>query len=245
MRKQRLWGYTGIALVLALSVGVVFRANRVLAQSSASPGYQMVEAEFGASNLDESCSGSYCATTSMGGFTGTSSATSAEVGVAKYTEPTLEMVVIGGASNLGMLSTENTATATIEIKIRNYLTGGYQLLIIGEAPQYNNHKLATPAEPTVSKPGTEQFGMNIVKNTTPNVGKDPVQDPADEGIFGEPDEAYATANMFMYKSGDVFARSVQNTGGTDYTVSMIVNISNVTPSGHYSSDFAAVIIPAF
>lgn len=245
MRKQRLWGYLGVALVVAFAIGLGVGASRVMAQTSSSNNYQVVETEFGTGDLSESCSGQYCATTTMGELGGSSSATSAEIGKAKYTEPILEMMVEAGSSNLGVLTTEHTATATIAIKIRNYLTGGYILQIIGDPPKFEGHTLATPKQPTASAPGTEQFGMNVVKNTVPAVGADPVQDPVDEGIFGEPGESYATADMFMYQSGDVFARSVENSGGTDYTVTMIVNIASSTPSGRYSADFAAVLIPAF
>lgn len=205
----------------------------------------MVETEFGAGTSTESCSTQYCAKASIGEVGGASSATTASFGDAKYSEPILEMIVTAGNSNLGVLTTEHTATVTTSIKIRNYLSGGYALQIIGDPPKFNGHTLEASATPVASTPGTEQFGVNIVANTTPSVGADPVQSPADKGIFGVADPAYATANMFKYVSGDVFARSVQDSGGTDYTLSMIVNISSLTPSGHYSGDFSAVLIPAY
>jgi len=245
MQKQRLWGYSGLALLIAFVVGVAASAQTVVAQSSNSKSYQMVETEFGAGTSTESCSEQYCAKTSIGEVGGASSATSPEFGKAEYTEPTLEMIIASGESNLGVLTTEHTATKTTTIKIRNYLSGGYILQIIGDSPKFEGHTLVTPETPTASKPGTEQFGMNIVANTTPGVGADPLQQPADKGIFGQAEPGYATTNMFKYVSGDVFARSVEDTGGTDYTISMIVNISSSTPSGHYSGDFSAVLIPAY
>lgn len=245
MRKRRLWEYSGLALLLAFVVGVAAGSHGVLAQSSSSRNYQMVETEFGAGTANESCSNQYCAKTSLGEVGNGSSATAPEFGKAEYSEPTLEMIITAGESNLGVLTTEHTATKITTIKIRNYLSGGYILQIIGDPPKFEGHALATPTEPTASKPGTEQFGMNIVANTTPNVGVDPVQQPVDKGVFGEAEPGYATTNMFKYASGDVFARSVQDTGGTDYTISMIVNIASSTPSGRYSGDFSAVLIPAY
>lgn len=205
----------------------------------------MVETEFGASSSLESCSDQYCAKASIGETGRSSGSTTAEFGEAKYSEPILEMIITPGDSNLGTLTTEHTATKTTSIKIRNYLSGGYILQIIGDPPKFDGHTLNTSTTPVASKPGTEQFGMNIVANTAPGVGADPKQEPADQGVFGEGEPGYATANMFKYQSGDVFARSVQDTGGTDYTISMIVNISSSTPSGHYTGDFAAVLIPAY
>lgn len=246
MRKRRLWGYSGLALFVAFIIGVGAGAPRVFAQSTSnSQNYQMVESEFGAGSSEESCSGQYCATTSIGTIGNGSSATSPEFGEVAYSEPILEMIVTPGESNLGVLTTEHTATKTTTIRIRNYMSGGYILQIIGDSPKFDGHTLATPTTPTASTPGVEQFGMNIVANTSPSVGANPVQNPADAGVFGEAATGYATANMFKYVSGDVFAQSTQDTGGTDYTISMIVNISSSTPSGHYSGDFSAVLIPAY
>ncbi len=205
----------------------------------------MVESEFGAMSSEESCSTQYCAKASLGEVGSANSETTAEFGEAEYSEPILEMIVTPGDSNLGVLTTERTATKTTEVKIRNHLSGGYILLIIGDPPKFGDHALATPSTPSLSVLGTEQFGMNIVANSNPNLGADPVQVPADSGVFGEAGENYATANMFMYTSGGVFARSTQDSGGTDYTISMIVNISNSTPSGRYSGDFSAVLVPAY
>lgn len=245
MRIRRLGRYSLQALILACVIGVGASASQVMAQSSNSKSYQMVETEFGSGGLSESCSDGFCATTSIGQAGSGSSATAPEFMKAAYTEPILEMIITTGESNLGELTTERTATKIMNVKIRNYLSGGYMLQIIGDPPKYKDHALATPSVPTASKPGSEQFGMNIVKNTTPNIGADPVQEPADAGVFGEAEPGYATANMFKYASGDVFARSTQDSGGTDFTITMIVNISNSTPSGHYAGDFSAVLIPAY
>jgi hypothetical protein len=49
----------------------------------------------------------------------------------------------------------------------------------------------------------------------------------------------------MYVSGQTIAETATNTGGADLTISMIVNISNATPAGKYTSDFAAVVMPYF
>lgn len=244
MQRRHVWGYTGLALVVALIVGTVTGVSYVAAQSS-SQNYQMVETEFGTGGLTESCSAGYCAQTTMGQAGAQSSATSADFTEIQYSEPMLEMIVTAGEANLGTLTTERTATQTMNVRVRNFLTDGYILQILGDPPSYNGHKLATSSTPQPATPGKEQFGINVVENTTPKIGKDPAQNPADAEIFGEAMPNYATPNMFMYRSGDVFARSVLENGGTDYTISMIVNISSGTPAGHYSGDFSAVLIPAF
>jgi hypothetical protein len=110
---------------------------------------------------------------------------------------------------------------------------------------YSGHVLNTPSTPTAALPGTEQFGINATVNTVPNVGTDPVQIPSDQVSFGKVNDDYRIQNKFKYLSGDNVARSDTQSGETDYTISMIVNISNSTPAGHYSGDFSAVVIPVY
>ena len=246
MQNKRFLRYIAATLLGVFVFGVPFLAPRVFAEtSSSSKNYQMVEGQFGVGSSDESCSGQYCSKTTIGELGATSSETTATFGTAEYNEPILQMIVSSGDSNLGVLTTEKTATKTMIVQIRNYLSGGYTLQIIGDAPKFDGHELLTPTTPTAATPGVEQFGMNVVENTSPLVGKKALQVPADKGDFGEAAPGYNETNKFKYSSGDTVARSIKNSGGTDYTISMIVNISSSTPSGHYSGDFSAVLIPSY
>jgi uncharacterized protein YceK len=244
MRKQRVLGYV---LLVGLTVSIAISgASTVMAQTSSSDNYQMTETQFG--TTQESCSGNYCAKASIGEATdGKTMATStAQFEDITNNEPFLDMIVEAGESNLGVLSTEKTATKITSIKIRSYLIAdGYTLQIIGAPPKFDGHTLATSTEPIASKPGVEMFGINVVANTTPNVGANPVQVPADQQEFGVVEDAYKIPNKFMYQSEDVIARGKTDSGRTDYTVSMVVNISSSTPAGKYTGDFVAMLIPAY
>ena len=246
MQKRRPWGYIKLILLTVVVAGC--GAGTVFAVSSSSPNYQVVESDFNAGLL-ESCSGQYCAQASIGDMTAGRSKSvagnSAAFGSITDSEPLLEVIVNPGESNLGVLTTENTATKTTTIQIRNYLSGGYVLQIVGTPPKYGNHTLNAPNTPTASNPGTEQFAINASDNSTPNVGAGPVQVPSDQISFGVVDDDYNTPNVFKYVSGDEIARSETESGRTDYTISMIVNIANSTPAGHYKGDFSAVVIPVY
>lgn len=243
MQKQSVWRIAKLVLVTTL-LGI-FGSAPVLAQTATSPNYQVTETQFG--TTERSCSGQYCAQVTIGEPSegDTIASSTAQFEDITNNEPFLDMIIEAGVSNLGTLTTESTATKTTSIKVRSYLSGGYTLQILGDPPKFEGHLLATPTEPTASTPGTEQFGINIVANTTPSVGALPVQVPADQQVFGVVEDNYAIANMFMYQSEDVVARGVTDTGRTDYTVSMIVNISSSTPAGKYTGDFSAVVMPAF
>jgi len=244
MRKQRLW--TGVKVMLAVLLVVASGAGTANAITSSSNNYQMTETQFG--NTQKSCSGQYCAEASIGEATDGKNTTD---GTAQFedivnNEPFLDMIVEPGDSNLGVLSTERTATKTTSIKIRSYLiSGGYSLQIIGEAPKYGDHHLNTSGTPMASTPGVEMFGINVVANTSPAVGANPVQVPADQQVFGVANDNYKTPNKFMYENEDVIAHGQTDSGRTDYTVSMIVNISSSTPAGKYTGDFTAMLIPAY
>ena len=244
MQKRRLLGY---ALLVGLTVSIAFGgATTAFAVTSSSDNYQMTETQFGTSS--KSCSGQYCAQTSIGEATDGKAMASSTASFEDITnnEPFLDMIVEAGESNLGVLSTEKTATKVTSIKVRSYLIAdGYTLQIIGDAPKFNGHSLATPTTPTSSAPGTEMFGINVVANTTPVVGANPIQTPDDGKIFGKVSDNYKTSNKFMYKSEDVVARGVTDSGQTDYTVSMVVNISSSTPAGKYTGDFTAMLVPAY
>src|SRR5215207_2142512 len=109
MRKRRLWGWLHFALIVAL---LVFGSTTTtMAQStSSSNNYQITESEFGGGSGEEACSESYCARASIGDPGAASSRTSAEFGEIFYDEPLLQVIVEPGNSNLGVLSTETTAT---------------------------------------------------------------------------------------------------------------------------------------
>lgn len=233
-------------LLVGLTVSIAISgATSVLAVTSSSPNYQVTETQFG--NTQKSCSGQYCAQASIGEPTDGNAIASSTANFEDITnnEPFLDMIVEAGESNLGVLSTEKTATKITTVKIRSYLSGGYTLQVIGEPPKFDGHTLQTSSTPIASMPGTEQFGINIAANTTPKVGLNPVQVPADQQQFGVAEDNYKASNMFMYRSEDTIARSKTDTGRTDYTISMIVNISSSTPAGKYTGDFTAVIMPAF
>lgn len=246
MQRQAFWDRVCAALlVAALAVG---SAPAAWAVTSTSPNYQMTESQFGSSTADKSCAGDLCARATIGDpAAGVSKAlaTTASFGTVTPDEPTLEVIVAAGESNLGYLEPSKTSTSTSSIKVRSYLSNGYMLQIIGTPPKIKDHTLNSPATPTASQPGTEQFGINLAANTSPNIGASPVQVPSDQTSFGTVEPAYRTPNLFKFNSGDVVARSDKESGQTDYTISMIINVSNSTPAGHYSSDFSAVVIPVF
>lgn len=246
MRSRRFGANARYAFLFVLAALSFIVAPQAMAQTSKSPNYQVTESQFGAGGSAESCSSTYCARVSIGSDAGASSATSPALGTATYSEPMIEMSVEPGASSLGDLSTERTGIKVMKVNIRNYLSGGYMLQIVGSPPKYKDHTLralSTVGEPL---PGTEQFGINAVANTIPQtIGANPVAQPAGTDDTSLILPGFNTPNVFKYVDGATIAASQATTGGADFTITMMVNIASSTPAGLYSGDFAAVVLPYY
>lgn len=233
-------------IVASLSVMSV----TVLAQST-SPNYRVDEFFFGTGGELEACSGSYCSKQSAGETAAGNTSSGnfqAQAGFNTSDTPFLE-VSSSGSVDFGVLSTNATASGSAGVQVRTYLASGYVMRIVGPSPTYTTaeitHSLASPVTPTAPASGTEQFGINLRTNTAPSVGADPVQVPDDSFSFGLPMPDYNVENMFMYNDGAIVAYSDTSSGQTNYTISMIANMSNATPAGKYSTNLSMVVISTF
>lgn len=246
IRNKYLGSIFGGALVVCI---VLISSQNSFAETSSSNNFQITDTEFGSGTELETCSGQYCARASIGSLNSEDSSSGSKTAsfgsIASDSEPMLEIIVEPGESNLGVLTTERTASKTTKVKIRSYKSGGYTLQLSGHSPKYQSHQLKTLTLPTASSPGVEQFGINVVSNSSPSIGADPVQVPSDLMSFGYPTEDYGVKNLFKYINGDEIARSDTESGQTEFTISMIVNISGSTPAGHFVGDFSAVVVPVF
>jgi hypothetical protein len=234
--------------ILSVAAVIIFGGTQaVKAETLESPNYKVIDTQFGSGTTVHGCSDQYCARVSIGNIEGTAPAppSTAEFSEEEGKDPFIEVIIEAGESNLGVLTTEQTATNTALIKIRNHLSDGYALQVLGDPPKFDGHVLKTPSVPTASVPGTEQFAINLAKNTTPDFGKAPTQVPSTQPMLATVDERYGMPDLFMYKSGDVIAQNGHDSGRTDYTISMIVNIANSTPAGKYAGDFSVLVVPAY
>ncbi len=228
-----------IALALLL---LLVPAGSQAAQSS-SANYQVNEVFFGAGGELNACSSNYCAKEAAG-ETGVGSTSStnyqAHGGFNTDRTPFLQFVVNGTSTDIGVLSTSSTSTTTATFSVKNYLSSGYQVVTVSNPPKYNTYTMQNLTSPSASVPGTEQFGINLVHNTSPGVGANPVQVPNSGFSFGQAASGYNSSNLYKYVPGDTVAYSNSSSGETDYTISYIYNISNITPGGTY--DFNDVLV---
>lgn len=229
----------------------------VLAAQSSSSNYSVDQVYFGSGSQLNSCSSHYCSRqsageTAAGNLAGTAFA--AIAGSNTDRDPYIAFSTSGGTTDLGILSVAGTATANATFAVKTYLAHGYVVLLASDPPKTSgtfSHTFNALTSPTAAAtPGTvEQFGVNLVQNltscTTPapaNFGADPVQVPDNTFSYGTVASGYNTCGKFKYVKGDTVASSTKSTGQTDYTMSFIYNITNVTPDGQYvfNGDLVAV-----
>lgn len=217
------------------------------AENAASANYQVTDTQFGAGSTN-GCSTDYCAAGTAGDLiVGKSSSAhyAAEFGSDTQDMPLLEVIASDPASNFGTLSTATTASTSMTVDVEAYEVSGYTIQISGNPPSQGIHMLDALSTPTEAQPGIEQFGINTVANTYPSVGANPVEVPDSTFSFGEAATGYGTPNEYQYSDGAIIAQSDSSSGETNYTISMILNISNVTPAGQYTGSYSAIVVPVY
>ena len=247
--------YKNIAKVLVLSVLVAFSSGAIASASqSSSASYSIDNTFFGSGGtLDDTCSSSYCAKQSLG-ETAVGASNSASYGIQAGNntdrDTYLEMKVNSSSTNLGQLSTGQASYTTGTFSVKAYLASGYTVVNASPGPTYATHTLANIATPNASAVGTEQFGINLVANNAGcgapgTFGADPIQAPDSTFGFGQAAAGYDTCGLFKYNNHDVIAYSNSSSGETDYTISYLFNISNVTPAGEYHLNHVLVATATF
>jgi hypothetical protein len=108
---------------------------------------------------------------------------------------------------------------------------GYTITYSGATLTGGGHTIDAMASKTTSSTGTEQFGLNLKNNATPDTGAEP------SGGSGSPASDYNTADQFRYIANTTtsLASASAPTTSTTYTASYIVNVSQTTESGAYST----------
>lgn len=224
--------------VLWLVVFGLFPTFASAAPVYCSTGYCFDESFFGTGGELDASSTNYRAKQSAGetGVGNTSSGNfQAQAGFNTTDQPFIEFSVTGSSTDLGVLSTGITAHTTGTFSLRTYLASGYIIQTASDPPKNSNYFLTPLSTPTASSAGSEQFGINLVHNTSPaNFGADPVQSPDNTFSFGTVTSDYNTPNLYKYVKYDTVASSNQSSGTTIYTVSYIYNVTTTTPGGTYS-----------
>ncbi|MDL2341750.1 MAG: hypothetical protein QFB87_01580 [Patescibacteria group bacterium] len=233
---MRAWKQTWNISLVSLIVGLLVPAT-VLAAQSASPTYQVNEVFFGSGGELNACSTSYCTKQSAGESVVGRAASSnfqAQGGFNTERQPYIEFTVGTTNLDLGTLTPTSTKVATANFTVKAYLAHGYVVVNASDPPTNGAYLMKNLTIPSAPQVGVEQFGINLVANTQPQLfGANPTQSPDSTFGYGQVTADYSSPNLYKYVKGDVIAQSYLSSSFTNYTISYLFNISNVTPGGTY------------
>ncbi len=243
-----------LVVVIALIGGIFALPGAVHAQYS-SPNYRIEEAQLGTGADNNLSSPSYSGQASAGSLgvgTVASSNYGAEAGFLTPNEPFLEFIVDTTQVDFGTLSASSTASGSATFSVRAYVNSGYTVQTMGNPPtSEGGATLANLTSATAPSPGTEQFGMNLVKNTNfcgagCDLGNNPAQAPDSTFAAGQAAAGYNTPGLFKYVKGDIVAQSgAKGWGKTSYTISYIANMSPISKAGHYVMNQDLVVVATY
>lgn len=221
---------------LALALWFFGTSNWVAGMSSEN--YQIESDGFGVSGQENQTSENYILSETVG-ETIANSATSSSANYAikdgfreMYQDLSLTFSVGSNSVSLGTLSATEAKTASHTMSITTNAPAGFNITVAGATLTSGGNTIdAVGGTAAASSVGTEQFGINLVANTSPAVGAN----PSGTSPIGAAASQYNTANYFAYRSNDTIATSSAAINATTYTVSYLANVSSATESGNYAT----------
>jgi hypothetical protein len=132
---------------------------------------------------------------------------------------------------MGQLTSDTTLTAQSQMAVGTNASGGFVIFATGTAPAAATNVIDSPTIPTESRPGTNQFGINLVENSNLGVGANPEGEWAN--AVASPD--YAQPDRYKYVSGDVVAYSPNVSLMKKFTISYMLNASPGLRAGMYTT----------
>ena len=134
-------------------------------------------------------------------------------------------------TDMGTLSESSTLKAQSQMAVGTNASGGFAITANGGSMSAGSNVIDSLATPAESRQGTNQFGINLVANNSPQVGSDP------EGTWANavPSADYGQPNRYKYVSGDTVAYSPNVSLMKKFTVSYIVNASPSLKPGVYTT----------
>ena len=224
-----------VGLCVVVMCLVAFMGPVSVVDALQSTHYQFNETSLGGIGTAKTSSANFQAATSGGilGF-GNSAGITTQTNAGHETtdDPSLSFGVNMSSVSFGSFSAGVTATTTSTFEVSNYTSYGYIVQTVGTPPTNGLHTIDAMTTTGPSQAGVEQFGINLVANTSPvSFGANP-----DHGQFGfgDPSSDYGTANNYRFVNGETIAIGPKTSGVTMYTISYIVNVTTLTPGGNYT-----------
>lgn len=134
-------------------------------------------------------------------------------------------------ADMGLLDPEKTLTAQSQMAVGTNASAGFVIIANGAPMSAGTNVIDSPEEPVQSLLGQNQFGINLVENTSPSIGLNPEGEWANAVV----EDDYAKPNFYKFQSGDVVAYSPNVSLMKKFTVSYVLNSSPELRAGTYAT----------
>lgn len=166
--------------------------------------------------------------------------TNDQLSVTANVDPSLTFSISDNAVSLGTLSSTSVTPDAEIFEVSTNADTGYNVTITGNTLTHGNgtdviNEIGnTPATSTTN---TEQFGINLVDNSSPNIGANP------SGGSGSAASGFGTTNNFKYYAAgnpQTIASASGPSATTTFTISFIANIAAQTEAGTYTTTLTLI-----
>jgi hypothetical protein len=146
----------------------------------------------------------------------------------------------GNYIDFGALSSSHASSGSSQFMVATNAGDGYAISVNGTTLTSGNNVITPLSNGDVSRPGTSQFGFNLVANSTPADGQ-AVNGPGTT----QPVNDYAQANTYRFVPGDTLVSSDSTNEVRRFTSSYIVNVPVTQPAGVYVSTITYICLANF
>jgi hypothetical protein len=146
----------------------------------------------------------------------------------------------GNQINFGDFSAQGPSTATSQFVVATNAQYGFNVSVHGDTMTSGNFTIPNLKTPTPSKVGNSQFGINVVANSSPRTGSNPIGNGS-----GNPTLGYSTPNYYSFNDGDPIVSSIYPSDFGEYTATYLVNVSGNQPEGIYATTINYICLANF
>lgn len=132
---------------------------------------------------------------------------------------------------LGTLSSTAAASSSHTLTVATNAAGGMAITVAGATLTAGTNTITACAAGCASTTGSEQFGINLKDNATPDIGAE----VSGSAPIGAAATNYSTADSFRFVTGETIASSAGGINSSVFTISYIANITGATEAGSYAA----------
>lgn len=226
-----------IIFYLLISLGIFSLASNDLWARMESTNYVIWADAFSSGGSEDSSSANYGIQDTIGeSVILSATATAATYGIKAgfremYPDQYLTFSIADQNIELGELTDSTTGSDSHTMVVSTNAVNGFTITVFGSTLTSGTNSIDALLAAAASSLGSKQFGINLVDNTSPNIGADPIG----TAPIGSAATGYDAANQFKFVSGNTVASATNAINQTTFTVSYIANISTDTAGGTYTT----------